>query len=191
VLSDLTNAPYSIATAMPAWARRAFREILCRRRGHRDIFGDLFGEMFSMGGASQRTSRQNRGDDLRFDLAIDFEDAVFGIQKEVRIRRLETALPARVAEAPQAVVLPSAANARARADPLPAGLLLCGSHLRRMQRRRLGHLRSLPRMPWRGRAATEIKLNVKVPPGVEDGTRIRYSAKAMPDVPADLKAIST
>jgi molecular chaperone DnaJ len=37
-----------------------------------DIFGDLFGEMFSMGG-NQRASRQQRGDDLRFDLTIDFE----------------------------------------------------------------------------------------------------------------------
>src|ERR1039457_4122984 len=36
-----------------------------------DIFGDLFGEMFSVGG-TQRGSRQRRGDDLRFDLTIDF-----------------------------------------------------------------------------------------------------------------------
>ncbi len=55
-----------------------------------DIFGDLFGEMFSVGGGSQRGSRQKRGDDLRFDLAIDFEDAFFGAETEVRIRRLET-----------------------------------------------------------------------------------------------------
>ena len=56
-----------------------------------DIFGDLFGEMFSMGGGGQqRQSRQQRGDDLRFDLTIDFEDAVFGTETEVKIRRLET-----------------------------------------------------------------------------------------------------
>src|SRR6204780_5389068 len=39
-----------------------------------DIFGDLFGEMFNMGGANRRASRQQRGDDLRFDLTINFED---------------------------------------------------------------------------------------------------------------------
>src|ERR1700733_6082848 len=60
-----------------------------------DIFGDFFGEMFSVGGAGGGTgrggsrSRQQRGDDLRFDLTIDFEDAVFGKQTEVKIRRLE------------------------------------------------------------------------------------------------------
>ena len=45
-----------------------------------DIFGDLFGEMFNMGGSAQRASRKQRGDDLRFDLTIDFEDAVFGAE---------------------------------------------------------------------------------------------------------------
>src|ERR1700691_1830932 len=46
-----------------------------------DIFGDLFGEMFSMGGTprgASRGPRQQRGDDLRFDLTIDFEGAIFG-----------------------------------------------------------------------------------------------------------------
>ena len=55
-----------------------------------DIFGDLFGEMFNVGGSQQRGSRQQRGDDLRFDLTIDFEDAFFGTETEVKIRRLET-----------------------------------------------------------------------------------------------------
>src|SRR5579863_6282853 len=57
-----------------------------------DIFGDLFGEMFSMGGAQRggpRGQRAQRGDDLRFDLTINFEDAVFGVETEARIRRLE------------------------------------------------------------------------------------------------------
>jgi len=55
-----------------------------------DLFGDLFGEMFSVGGGGQRrASRQQRGDDLRFDLAIDFEAAIFGVETEVKIRRQE------------------------------------------------------------------------------------------------------
>ena len=57
-----------------------------------DIFGDLFGEMFGTGGTSpggRRGSRQQRGDDLRFDLTIDFEDAFFGAETDVKLRRLE------------------------------------------------------------------------------------------------------
>ena len=59
-----------------------------------DIFGDLFGEMFNMAGGaqrgSQRGSRQKRGDDLRYDMAIKFEDSFFGMEAEIKIRRLET-----------------------------------------------------------------------------------------------------
>src|ERR1019366_7790793 len=53
-----------------------------------DIFGDLFGEMFS-GGGRQRATRQQRGDDLRFDLGIDFVDAINSKEFEVKIRRRE------------------------------------------------------------------------------------------------------
>ena len=54
-----------------------------------DLFGDLFGEMFSVGG-HQRSSRQQRGEDLRVDLTIDFESALFGTETEVKIRRWDT-----------------------------------------------------------------------------------------------------
>ncbi len=55
-----------------------------------DIFGDFFGEMFNMGGNSnRRTSRAQRGRDIRFDHVIEFEDAVFGKDVQVTIRRAE------------------------------------------------------------------------------------------------------
>jgi len=53
-----------------------------------DIFGDLFGEMFNMGG-SRRATRVQRGRDLRYDLTLEFEEAVFGVEKEISIRRME------------------------------------------------------------------------------------------------------
>jgi len=53
-----------------------------------DIFGDLFGEMFNMGG-TRRASRVQRGRDLRYDLTLEFEQAVFGTEKEISIRRQE------------------------------------------------------------------------------------------------------
>jgi molecular chaperone DnaJ len=53
-----------------------------------DIFGDLFGEMFNMGG-TRRASRVQRGRDLRYDLTLEFEEAVFGVEREITVRRLE------------------------------------------------------------------------------------------------------
>jgi molecular chaperone DnaJ len=65
-----------------------------------------------------------------------------------------------------------------RADPLSAGILLGGAHLRRLRRHRVGDQRSLHDCRGETRAyQAEIKLNVKVPPGVEEGTRIRYAGE--------------
>jgi molecular chaperone DnaJ len=54
-----------------------------------DIFGDLFGEMFGGGSGQRRGSRVQRGEDLRFDITIEFEDAVFGKETEIKVRRRE------------------------------------------------------------------------------------------------------
>ena len=58
-----------------------------------DIFGDLFGEMFNMGGqrgAGGRASRAQRGRDLKFDMTLSFEEAVFGVEREIKIKRMES-----------------------------------------------------------------------------------------------------
>lgn len=50
-----------------------------------DIF-DIFGGGFSGGG---RRSGPQRGSDLRYNLTLEFEEAVFGVEKEIQIRREE------------------------------------------------------------------------------------------------------
>lgn len=54
-----------------------------------DIFNSFFGNF----GFSQRQVDPNapqRGDDLRIDIEIEFEEAVFGVEKELKIDHLET-----------------------------------------------------------------------------------------------------
>ena len=52
--------------------------------GNSSIFEDLFG-----GGGSRRSSNGARdGSDLRYDLEIDFEEAVYGADKKIRIPKL-------------------------------------------------------------------------------------------------------
>jgi molecular chaperone DnaJ len=143
-----------------------------------DIFGDLFGEMFNVGGGARHGSRQQRGDDLRFDLAIDFEDAFFGAETEVKIRRLETC-----------------ATCNGRGSASGRGPTTCGQCQGRGQIRYqqgffsvartcgacsgTGSVIGDPCQTCRGetRVTKELKLNVKVPPGVEEGTRIRYAGE--------------
>jgi molecular chaperone DnaJ len=142
-----------------------------------DIFGDLFGEMFNMGGGP-RGSRQQRGDDLRFDLSIQFEDAIFGVQTEAKIRRLE--------------MCPTCDGRGSASGRGPTTCQQChGRGQIRYQQGFFSVARTCggcggtgqiigdPCSACRGetRVSKELKLNVKVPPGVEDGTRIRYAGE--------------
>ena len=115
-----------------------------------DIFGDLFGEMFNMGGGQQRGSRQVRGDDLRYDLTINFEDAIFGTETEVKIRRLESCdtchgtgqrIRARSFRVP--------AVPWTRADSLSAGILFGGAYLQRLRGQGIDYQRPVPDLPRR------------------------------------------
>jgi molecular chaperone DnaJ len=50
---------------------------------------DLFETFFASASASQRRAGSQRGADLRYDLTITFEEAVFGCQKDIEIPRWE------------------------------------------------------------------------------------------------------
>jgi molecular chaperone DnaJ len=57
-----------------------------------DIFGDLFEGFFGGRAAGGGRSRTRRGDDLRYDLEIDFEEAIRGTQVELAIPRMAACL---------------------------------------------------------------------------------------------------
>ncbi|HEX3375321.1 MAG TPA: DnaJ domain-containing protein, partial [Candidatus Acidoferrales bacterium] len=55
-----------------------------------DIFGDIFGIGDIFGGGSRKRSRAQRGADLREDINLEFEEAVFGTDTKVTVRHHET-----------------------------------------------------------------------------------------------------
>jgi molecular chaperone DnaJ len=146
-----------------------------------DLFGDLFGEMFNMGnmgGGAQRGSRQQRGDDLRFDLSIDFEDAIFGKETEVKIHRHESCESCKGSGSASGRGPATCSQCQGRGQiryqqgffSVARACGACGG---------TGQVVSDPCPSCRGegRVAREVKFTVKVPPGVEEGTRIRYSGE--------------
>ncbi len=53
-----------------------------------DIFSDIFGDIFGGGGAAgARRGRGRRGDDLRYNLTISFEEAAFGLETKIQVPR--------------------------------------------------------------------------------------------------------
>jgi len=53
-----------------------------------DIFGEMFGDIFGDFSGRRRT-RPAKGHDLRYDLNLNLKDAVFGIEKNIKIPRME------------------------------------------------------------------------------------------------------
>jgi molecular chaperone DnaJ len=142
-----------------------------------DIFGDLFGEMFNMGG-QQRAARQMRGDDLRYDLTIDFQEAVFGTEKEIRIRRLEVCETCKGTGSKSGRGPVTCPQCQGRGQVrYQQGFFSVARTCNACAGR--GSIISDPCDTCRGetRVTKEIKLTVKVPAGVEEGTRIRYSGE--------------
>jgi molecular chaperone DnaJ len=142
-----------------------------------DIFGDIFGEMFNMGGRG-KASRVQRGRDLRYDLTLEFEQAVFGVEKEISIRRAETCDDCHGT---------GAANGRQ-----PATCPQCkGAGQVRFQQGFFAVARTCPQCGGTGSIVTdpcktcsgqttverEHTIMVKVPAGVEQDTRIRYQGE--------------
>jgi molecular chaperone DnaJ len=142
-----------------------------------DVFSDLFGEMFNMGG-QRKASRVQRGRDLRYDMTLEFEEAVFGKEKEITIKRIETCVECRgtgAAKGKSPVTCPQCKGAGqmrfqqgffsvARTCPKCSGT---------------GSTINDPCLTCRGetRVQKEHTILVKVPAGVEQDTRIRYQGE--------------
>jgi molecular chaperone DnaJ len=58
----------------------------------REVFGGAGGGIFEtfFGGAGLRGEDRQRGSDLRYDMQISLEEAAFGVEKEIEIRKLDS-----------------------------------------------------------------------------------------------------
>ena len=143
-----------------------------------DIFGDIFGEMFNMGSRGGRASRAQRGRDIKFDMRLEFEEAVFGIEREINIRRAEACN--------------DCSGTGSEGGRQPETCQQCGGRGQiRTQQGFFSIARTCPvcsgtgsvvRHPCKtchgdGRMQREHKILVKVPAGVENETRIRYAGE--------------
>jgi len=141
-----------------------------------DVFDDLFGEF--MGGGARRRGAQMRGADLRYNLEITLEEAFEGKQAQVRI---------------PTTVNCEACSGTGSADNAPLGVCpSCrGAGRMRAQQGFFTIERTCPTCSGSGRVISdpceacggsgrvhrEKTLSVTIPPGVEDGTRIRLAGE--------------
>ena len=149
-------------------------------------FGDIFEEFFGgFGGMRTGPRGPERGDDLRYDIEITFQEAVFGTEKEIEIPRLETC--------------PVCQGSGAEPGTKPIRCPQCNGsgEVRRAQQTILGSFVSVSACPrcngereiahtpctnCRGQKRVRVtrKLSVTIPAGVDDGMRIRLAGEGEP-----------
>ncbi len=143
-------------------------------------FGDLFGEFFGFGdlfgGGGRGRSRAQRGADLREDLNLEFEEAFFGVEKQVKVRRHEACDACRGSGAApgKAPVQCRTCNGRGQVR-YQQGFFSIARTCPTCQGAGNVITDPCPKCKGEGRLVRERTIEAKVPAGVEDGTRIRFS----------------
>jgi molecular chaperone DnaJ len=140
-----------------------------------DIFGDLFSDFFGVNVNTGRRNRAQKGADVRADVTLTFEEAAFGKKTQVRVRRQESCDQCR--------------GSGAAAGKGPVSCSTCGGRGQvRYQQGFFSIARTCPtcggtgrvisdpcsKCKGEGRLTRERTVDVAIPAGVEDGTRMRY-----------------
>jgi molecular chaperone DnaJ len=144
-----------------------------------DIFGDLFGEMFNVGGSgNRRPSRAQRGRDLRYEMSLEFEEAIFGKDTEISIHRMEICVDCGGSGTKNKQGPSTCSQCQGRGQvryqqgffSIARTCGVCGG---------TGTMIANPCSTCRGeaRVGRDHKIVVNVPAGVEEGTRIRYQGE--------------
>jgi len=143
-------------------------------QGFEEVCSDIFGDFFGAGRSRSR-SHSRRGDDLRYDLEIDFVEAARGVEKTISFQRLATCEAC------------SGSGARSGA----AGVRTCpncrGTGQVRTQQgffsisTTCGQCRGegmiiadpCPKCQGQGRTRRAQSLSVRIPAGVDNGSRLK------------------
>ena len=143
-------------------------------------FGDLFGDIFGFGGG-RRPGGPSRGADLRYDLELTFEEAVFGASKNVTVSRREEC--------------ETCSGSGCKAGTSPEVCSYCRGHGQVQHQQGFFTLSSTcPHCRGAGKEiknpcgtckgsgvkAREKEVTVKIPPGVDSGTRLRLREEGEP-----------
>jgi molecular chaperone DnaJ len=152
-------------------------------------FADIFEEFFGMGGFGRSTQRTRnaprRGADLQYKVTLTFEEAVFGVDKEIEISRDE--------------LCKTCHGSGAEPGTSPQRCPTCGGsgEVRQVRQTLLGSMVQVTTCPTcngRGETVTTLchtcggrgqervtrKKVVSIPPGVDNGNQIRLAGEGQP-----------
>jgi molecular chaperone DnaJ len=145
-------------------------------------FGDIMDAFFGGGGAHGPRSRRRRGQDALIRIEIELAEAAFGATREIQVDT--------------AVVCPSCDGIGAAEGTVPTTCEMCHGRgdIQHVQRSFLGQVMTsrpcpqcggfgtvirhpCPECSGEGRVLTRRSLEIRIPPGVDTGTRIQLSGE--------------
>ncbi len=143
---------------------------------------DIFEEFFGFGTRASTRRGPQPGAHLKYNLTLSFEEAVFGIEKELEIPRLETCPNCHGSGAEPGTTPIRCPQCSGTGEVRRATQSIFGSFVNVMTCPRCegaGEIVSTPCKTCRGqkRVQQTRKLSVKIPPGVDDGTQIRLASE--------------
>jgi molecular chaperone DnaJ len=146
-----------------------------------DILGDLFGFGDMFGGGGRKRTRTQRGDDLRYDLEISFEDSMKGLSADLLVPKLEacTRCQGLGAEPNGGMVKCLTCNGRGEVLYQQSFLSIrktCPTCSGRGQVIR----QACTLCKGEGYSRVEKKMRVNIPAGVDTGTRLRLQNEGNP-----------
>jgi molecular chaperone DnaJ len=149
-------------------------------QGFGDIFDIFFGDRMGAQQAQARRSGPSRGSDLRYDLEITLEEAFQGATREIQFNHLAQCETCHGSgAAPNSLVVPcsqcSGTGVMRMVRQTPLGQFVTQSTCTKCNGDGQVVQEPCHTCAGRGRREVERKLTVKVPPGVDDGSRIRIT----------------
>ncbi len=145
--------------------------------GFGDIFSDIFGGGFGFGGGGRNPNAPRKGDNLRATVNIKFEEAAFGVKKDVFIAKVEQCPDCRgtgCAEGTTAEICPDCKGSGTvmSTKRTPFGMVQSSEQCPKCKGR--GKIIHTPCKTCRGMGSVrrQHKVSVSVPAGIDDGQTI-------------------
>src|SRR5438477_6143056 len=147
-----------------------------------DIFGDFFGfEDILSGGRGRGRSRTQRGADLRYDMTLTFEEASAGVATKVKLPRQEycEACNGTGAKKGTGVVTCQSCGGRGQLA-YQQGFFTITRTCPQCQGAGQIVRERCPECRGQGRIEREKTIELRIPPGVDTGTRLRVAGEGEP-----------
>jgi len=162
--------------------------------GFEDIFssfGDIFEDFFGFGGGRRTRSRRQRGADLRYDMTLSFMEAAFGTETNIEVEKAEACKACRGSGSEAGTAPEVCAQCRGTGQVTRSqGFFTVRSACYAC--RGSGQTITHPCPDCRGIGQVQLrkKVAVKIPAGVDTGSRLRLTgegeAGAQGGIPGDL-----